>query len=142
MNFRPRSNQFMPTSCQLRVVQYARTISHDSPAPHSYHPAMGRRQRRQPINPPRCSRLHGTAISVWNLCYIESLRKRKLSIGGYNSHNFDNKRSLSKTTTFGLNRVIHVGRTVHAGARRNGGPLPPTCHPTNAKAPEKTKKTA
>ena len=42
----------MPTSCQLRVVQYARTISHDSPAPHSYHPTMGRRQRRQPINPP------------------------------------------------------------------------------------------
>ena len=39
----------MPTSCQLRVVQYARTISHDSPAPHSYHPTMGRRQRRQPI---------------------------------------------------------------------------------------------
>ena len=57
MKFKPSSNQFMPTSCQLRVGQYARTISHDSPAPHSYDPTMGRRQRRQPINPPRCSRL-------------------------------------------------------------------------------------
>ena len=55
MKFRPSSNQFMPTSCQLRVGQYARTISNDSPAPHSYDPTMGRRQRRQPINPPRCS---------------------------------------------------------------------------------------
>ena len=40
----------MPTSCQRRVGQYARTISHDSPAPHSYDPTMGRRQRRQPIS--------------------------------------------------------------------------------------------
>ena len=51
MNFKRNSNQFMPTSCQLRVGQYARTFSHDSPAPHSYYPTMGRRQRRQPINP-------------------------------------------------------------------------------------------
>ena len=50
MKFRPSSKQFMPTSCQLRVGQYARTISNDSPAPHSYDPTMGRRQRRQPIN--------------------------------------------------------------------------------------------
>ena len=57
MKFRPSSNQLVPTSCQLRVVQYARTISHDSPAPHSYHPTMGRRQRRQAINPPRRRRL-------------------------------------------------------------------------------------
>ena len=55
MKFRPSSNQCVPNSCQLRVGQYARTISHDSPAPHSYYPTMGRRQRRQPINPPRCS---------------------------------------------------------------------------------------
>ena len=55
MKFKPSSNQFVPTSCQLKVGQYARTISHDSPAPHSYDPTMGRRQRRQPINPPRCS---------------------------------------------------------------------------------------
>ena len=53
--FEPSSNQFLPTSCQLRIGQYARTISHDSPAPHSYYPTMGRRQRRQPVNPPRCS---------------------------------------------------------------------------------------
>ena len=57
MKFRPSSNQFMPTSCQLRVGQYARTISNDSPAPHSYDPTMGRRQRRQPINPPRHRRM-------------------------------------------------------------------------------------
>ena len=57
MKFKPSSSQFMPTSCQLKVGQYARTIFHDSPAPHSYDPTMGRRQRRQPINPPRCSRL-------------------------------------------------------------------------------------
>ena len=57
MNFKPSSNQFMPSSCQLRVGQYARTISNDSPAPHSYYPTMGRRQRRQPINPPRHRRM-------------------------------------------------------------------------------------
>ena len=42
---------------ETAIIQYARTIAHDAPALHSYHPAMGRRQRRQPINPPRCSRL-------------------------------------------------------------------------------------
>ena len=57
MKFRSSSNQFVPTSCQLKVGQYARTISHDSPAPHSYDPTMGRRQRRQPINPPRRRRM-------------------------------------------------------------------------------------
>ena len=88
----PSSNQFMPTSWQLRVIQYARTISHDSPAPQSYHPAMGRRQRRQPINPPRCSRLHGAAYGVLDRGYIESFRKRKLSIGGYTASNFENER--------------------------------------------------
>ena len=42
----------MPTSYHIRIVQYAGTMSHDSPAPHSYYPTMGRRQRRQPVNPP------------------------------------------------------------------------------------------
>ena len=57
MKFRPSSNQFMPTSCQLRIIQHARTISQVSLTPQSYHPAMGRRQRRQPINPPRHRRM-------------------------------------------------------------------------------------
>ena len=71
----------------------------------------------------------------------ESLRKRKLSIGGVHHVQFREPAfSLGKTTTFGLNRVIHVGRTVHAKTRRgapNGGPLPPTSHPTHVKAQEK-----
>ena len=67
MKFKPSSNQFMPTSCQLRVGQYARTISHDSHAPHSYDPTMGRRQRRQPINPPRCSPSCSRRFKAWPL---------------------------------------------------------------------------
>ena len=36
--------------------------------------------------------LAGAAIGVWNRGYIESLRKRKLSIGGYTTSNFENQR--------------------------------------------------
>ena len=43
-------------------------------------------------DPPRCSRLHGAAIGVWNRGYIESFRKRKLSIRGYTLSLFENQR--------------------------------------------------
>ena len=39
-------------------------------------------------DPPRCSRLHGAAIGVLDRVYIESFRKRKLSIGGHTTPSF------------------------------------------------------
>ena len=36
--------------------------------------------------------LRGAATGVWDRAFIESFRKRKLSIGGYTASNFENKR--------------------------------------------------
>ena len=43
---------------------------------------------------PRCSRLQGAASGVWNRGYIESFRKRKLSIGGDTLSLFENQHFL------------------------------------------------
>ena len=50
VRFRPNSSRLRGTSVQPRVIPYANTISHDSPAHHSYHPTRARRHRRQPVN--------------------------------------------------------------------------------------------
>ena len=55
LRLRPNSSRLVGTSVQPRVSQYASTTSNGSPAHHSHHPTMGRRHRRQPVNPPRCS---------------------------------------------------------------------------------------
>ena len=51
INLSPNSDPLRPTSVQFSIIKYVYIISHDSSAPHSYHPTMGRRQRRQPISP-------------------------------------------------------------------------------------------
>jgi hypothetical protein len=42
-------------------------------------------------DPPRCSRLQGAGMGVWNRAYLESFRKRKLSIGGLTASHFENR---------------------------------------------------
>ena len=73
----------------------------------------------------------GAAYGVWSRAFLESFRKRKLSIGGYTVSNFENQRfPFSKTTHSGVHPVFHVGGARYAKARRGAlERLPSTAAP-------------
>ena len=50
VDYKPKSDPLMVASWQHRLIQYGNIPSNSSSAPQPHNPAMGRRQRREPIN--------------------------------------------------------------------------------------------